>query len=441
MNKIATFVFVCRLAQAARMSAVWVCVSSALCAFGAERGYAAPAQGFEAEVAANPANCVGIFRRYEFGAVVDTPPPAGYVPFYISHYGRHGCRYLTKESQFAALDSMEKASGADALTEKGLELLKCLRRIKAVHSGMMGSLSARGADEHRRISRRMHDRFPQVFSAKGAVQCQSSTYPRCLTSMANFACELKGLEPQLEMSFATGDRYMPVILNRVKGKEFDANGSEAAERRLLESVFDPGPMLARLFRDASSAASFMEDPCAFYQSLFFMIAVCSTLDAELEGLEIYDKFTVGELCALSRAMNGRWFFRMGNATEIGSANMARADKLAKDIASRAEGAMGGNGVVADLRFGHDAGLWPLAGYLGLEGVGDSVPFSKVCDHDVLWRCMTMAANIQFAFYRNDVGDVLVKVLFNERETAVRGLEPVAGPYYRWPDLKALLTRR
>ena len=53
----------------------------------------------------------------------------------------------------------------------------------------------------------------------------------------------------------------------------------------------------------------------------------------------------------------------------------------------------------------------------------------------------MAANIQFAFYRNGVGDVLVKVLFNERETAVRGLEPVAGPYYRWPDLKALLTRR
>ena len=35
----------------------------------------------------------------------------------------------------------------------------------------------------------------------------------------------------------------------------------------------------------------------------------------------------------------------------------------------------------------------------------------------------------------------MKIYYNERETRVRGLEPVSGPYYRWSDFKAHLQRR
>jgi hypothetical protein len=54
--------------------------------------------------------------------------------------------------------------------------------------------------------------------------------------------------------------------------------------------------------------------------------------------------------------------------------------------------------------------------------------------------MPMAANMQIAFYRNGGGDVLVKVLYNERETALVGLAPVKGPYYRWQDVRSRLCR-
>ena len=74
----------------------------------------------------------------------------------------------------------------------------------------------------------------------------------------------------------------------------------------------------------------------------------------------------------------------------------------------------------------------------MDGAGDRVSYLDVCSHPTLWKCMPMAANLQMAFYRNDAGDVLVKVLHNENEVRLRGLEAVSGPYYRWSDVRARL---
>ena len=93
---------------------------------------------FEAAIAENPVNGLGIFQRYPFHETSDTPPPEGYVPFYISHYGRHGSRYLSHERELEAVDLLEEAAAANKLTDDGLELLKRLRKIKEAHNGMMG---------------------------------------------------------------------------------------------------------------------------------------------------------------------------------------------------------------------------------------------------------------------------------------------------------------
>jgi hypothetical protein len=52
----------------------------------------------------------------------------------------------------------------------------------------------------------------------------------------------------------------------------------------------------------------------------------------------------------------------------------------------------------------------------------------------------MGANIQIVFYRNRKGDVLVKVLHNEREQLLDPAvgKPVEGVYYRWEDMKGYL---
>ena len=289
----------------------------------------------------------GIFQEYPFADICDTPPPAGYGPFYISHYGRHGSRYLTREANCLAADVLEHAAGKGALTDAGLELLGRLRRIKAVHSGMYGQLTTRGAEEHRRLAQRMHARFGGVFSNGGKVRCQSSTIPRCLASMANFACELKGLESNLGFDFATGDRYMAAINGLERIRNDTQTAIKKSDRKFMEDTADPALTIGRLFSDESAASRLVGDPYAFMTSLFYMIASCRPLAAELDGLEIFDMFPPEELLALEKAMNGRWYVRMANSAEFGDAVVASAETLAHDIAQRAEEAIRCGGIAAD----------------------------------------------------------------------------------------------
>lgn len=96
-------------------------------------------------------------------------------------------------------------------------------------------------------------------------------------------------------------------------------------------------------------------------------------------------------------------------------------------------------IAADLRFGHDSGLWPLAGLFGLEGPGDRVPFADSWQKCPAWKWMPMASNLQIVFYRDKSGAVLVKILYNECEMRIKGLSPVRWPYYRWRDVRDVLT--
>ena len=106
---------------------------------------------------------------------------------------------------------------------------------------------------------------------------------------------------------------------------------------------------------------------------------------------------------------------------------------------RAEAAVDcGNAVAADLRFGHDTGLLPFIGYIGLDGMDAKPSFDDV---NSVWNTsvsMSMGANIQMVFYKNKAGNVLVKILYNEKETTIPALKAVSGPYYEWSDLKAYL---
>ena len=80
----------------------------------------------------------------------------------------------------------------------------------------------------------------------------------------------------------------------------------------------------------------------------------------------------------------------------------------------------------------------LVSYLGIEGVGERIPADEICDRWLGFWNIPMASNLQMIFYRNKKGDVLVKFLYQEQETRLRGLEPYVGPYYKWETVKANL---
>lgn len=54
------------------------------------------------EIAANPELAAGLFNPYpdhNIGIISDAPD--GYRPFYISHYGRHGSRWLANDREYS----------------------------------------------------------------------------------------------------------------------------------------------------------------------------------------------------------------------------------------------------------------------------------------------------------------------------------------------------
>lgn len=56
--------------------------------------FAVVAQTNLQEIQDNPAKAGGVYYAYPVKETKNTPPPKGYKPFYISHFGRHGSRYL-----------------------------------------------------------------------------------------------------------------------------------------------------------------------------------------------------------------------------------------------------------------------------------------------------------------------------------------------------------
>ena len=99
-----------------------------------------------------------VYHSYEFSEIDDTPPPKGFKPFYVSHYGRHGSRRLTGTFVADTLATLENAQKNGDLTEEGKRLLIDVRKIAEAHEDMIGQLTERGVQEHRRLARRMATR-------------------------------------------------------------------------------------------------------------------------------------------------------------------------------------------------------------------------------------------------------------------------------------------
>jgi O-glycosyl hydrolase len=58
-----------------------------------------------------------------------TKAPEGYTPFYISHYGRHGSRYMSSNEYYViAINKLDSAAQFGILNAKGQEVLEKLHK-------------------------------------------------------------------------------------------------------------------------------------------------------------------------------------------------------------------------------------------------------------------------------------------------------------------------
>ena len=124
--------------------------AAVLCSLAA---LAASGQNLRDEIAANPGKSGGVYYVYTYDNPVLTPAPKGYKPFYISHYGRHGSRWLLHDSEYDEVMAVFRAAdAANAFTERGREVYGRVKRVYDDGIDRGGDLSPLGAEQHREIA-------------------------------------------------------------------------------------------------------------------------------------------------------------------------------------------------------------------------------------------------------------------------------------------------
>ncbi len=384
-----------------------------------------------------------IYRPYPAEMASNTTPaPKGYEPFYISHLGRHGSRYNIITRQYdKPLEIFGAAHDAGELTETGERFYADWRKIAAEAKDRYGDLSELGAAEHRGIARRMYASYPEVFSTRGGkrcyVNCRSTVVPRCILSMASFAQELVRLSPKIEVSMeasAVNAKFLAAYagLNSVNDK---AKPISDSIRRA--NMPDAARFLDNLFRKGSRVrATMIGDTNDFMYDMYLGNAILGT-----DGETLNYLFTEDELCRMWKASNLRRYVLTGPSKIFLDAVLVGAKEMVRDVIAHADSAVATGGEQATLRFAHDVTMIPFVKMMGIPcGAFVTDEYEKVCAR---WQCSVvtpMASNVQLVFFRNKAGDILVKVLFCEREQRLveEAGEPVNGCYYRWTDLKRFL---
>lgn len=397
------------------------------------------AQRSEAEIRKDIHNLSGIYTVYPDTVHVLTPAPKGYRPFYMSHLGRHGSRFHSSASFYdKGLKWLKRGLDSGKLTVTGNEVYEKAKILADDAKDRYGTLTQRGAREHRHIAERMCNNFPEIFRGKGnEVDVYCSTVGRCIISMTNSTERMKELNPSLQITRTCSERLMKDLFHIDECRKIYAERKEA-RNAAYKSEAAPERLICLLFTDSGFIPQ--EKRWEVLYSLYSLAAICN--DVDYLGIDLYDYLTVDECYPLWQVRNNYMYMESGPSEELGARSLSDAGDLLRHFISCADEAIAGGKYSATLRYAHDQNVVPLSGLMGIRDCSTPVAESNGI-HDVWcdYVVTPMAANIQMVFYRKKGSDdILVKILMNEKESLVQ-LGTSCAPYYHWADLREYFIQR
>ena len=349
----------------------------------------------------------GVYYAYPVTETILATAPEGYEPFYISHYGRHGSRWLPNDERYIWVN--KQFADKKKLTPFGKNVRKRLAKIWKNAKGHGGLLTPLGGRQHRAIARRMYQNFPQLFTDEAHLTAHSSTVNRCKTSMEHFVSELKTLNPSIIIDPVTREEDMAWIAYKSQ-EQSDFEHSLSWPLKISTDRF-----INALFTDASHLSKADREK---------LLSELHTIASDMQDVELnvslYDIFTEEELMAVYDLNNRRMTLHNGDEIMNEGIPARSAISLWRRIEADIDGAIARGSKGADLRFGHDTNLFRLLTLMQIDTKGK--PMDEI---------LPMAANLQMIFYRNAQGDVIVQLLHNERSIGFRN----------WNDLKQQVNER
>jgi len=400
-------------------------------------------------IAQDPSRIGCQLHVYEVPQFVDTKAPKGYKPFYVSHFSRHGSRYMTSNGTYKrTLSSLRKLQEAGLLSSDGISLKADLEKLANLHKGMYGYLTQVGSMEHQGVAIRLFERCPEIFTNtdRREVLAVSSTVTRCCQSMMNFGTALKGCAPSLDIVYYANGNTDDMITRVASGRRNEIYPPVDRSMEVLDSLTKATLSFPdadkRLFTDIEKVKLMVKDGDIneFLRSVIY----CGTISGCLDGDDIpsiYHYFSLDELYRYWRTKNASSLNEHGFSVENGEALRRCGKFILIDMMDKADEALKeGSHKAADFRFSHDGGVLPLIFFLGLEKNAHAYELGKEADEGwYSWENVCMCTNVQMIFYSSKRCDeILVKFLHNERETIICALAPDFGPYYKWSRLRPYL---
>lgn len=318
----------------------------------------------------------GIYYAYpEYKAAKYTAVPEGFIPFYISHYGRHGSRWMTSDARYEWIIS--QFADKKNLTKLGKKAEKMLQIVWKQARGNGGKLSPIGVRQHEKIAQNMMLRFPELFSPGGEIEAFSSVSDRCVKSMQAFCNVLENKDVRKEKveqhSDSTDMAWIAYKSPELKAWQKTVN----PPRRLGNERF-----ISALFKDPTK----VEDAEKLMTELH---AVASDMQDVGLKLDFYQFFTEEELRDIYEQNNERMWLCNGQAPDNYGVTQRSAVSLWHNIVAEVNRALQGK-LTATLRFGHDTPLYRLLALLGPDNLSDE-------QTDEMDKVIPMAANLQMVF--------------------------------------------
>ena len=374
-----------------------------------------------------------------------TPPPTGKHPFYISHYGRHGSRYLNNRKGYdVPYQMLAKADSADKLTPLGKHVLQQLKEIIDDSEGRWGDLSELGKQQNEGIARRMMDRFPEVFEGKAHIDAKSTTVNRCILSMGAALLTMQARNPKLQirMDASKHDMWYMNHQDKLLRDSMSTPTTEKAYDIYCEGREHNPRLMSLLFNDSVYAKTEMDEIRLNYYLL--KTALIQQNTSMGSKIDILDIFTYEDIHRFWQKENAWWYFNYGPSLLNGGKQPYTQRFLLRKMIEEADSCLLLKKPGAQLRFGHETMVLPLTCLLELNQFGYQTLNLEELETHGWWACMVfpMASNIQFVFYRENPldKDVLVKVLLNEEE-ATLPIKSDLAPYYHWSDFKEYYLKK
>lgn len=368
-----------------------------------------------------------------------TPAPMDKQPFYISHFGRHGSRFLCSKNEYQwSEDILLKADKKGKLTSFGKDVLRRVMMIGDEAENRYGELTLLGAQQHKGIAKRMYKRFPQVFADSVSIDAKSTVVIRCILSMENALQQLLALNPTLKVRHDASAHDM-YYMNH--GKDWTEKYRLSSETKNLytkwkEKHCSPKRLMSMMFNDKKYVADSIKGDNLM--SALFSLAN-SVQNCEIRhSVKLIDIFTEDEIYNLWQFNNMRWGISYSSSPYNEGISPYTQRFLLSKIIEETDSCISLDKPGATLRYGHDTALMPLVSLMGLNNISCMVEnLDEIVDKWQDYKIFPMAANIQLVFYRKDMNDkdVLVKILLNEDETTLP-IKTDCAPYYHWKELKA-----